>query len=152
MEKKAPEKKVHLREGDVFYVYDKRINKCVREDCEGIVKYGLTLQVNMQNGDTLNTYECNKCHMKYTAYPNYVRLTETKQLVIYNQEAVDARDRARCRCRKAGGAREKEKGACGESRRCAQGEGRAQNGRYGHGWQGAEWESASADRVSQKIE
>ena len=42
MEKKAPEKKVHLREGDVFYVYDKRINKCVREDCEGIVKYGLT--------------------------------------------------------------------------------------------------------------
>ena len=70
MEKKAPERKVQLREGDVFYVYDKRINKCIKEDCEGIVKYGLTLKVMMPNGDTLNTYECNKCHMKYTAYPN----------------------------------------------------------------------------------
>ena len=111
MEKKAPEKKVHLREGDVFYVYDKRINKCVREDCEGIVKYGLTLQVNMQNGDTLNTYECNKCHMKYTAYPNYVRLTETKQLVIYNQDAVDARDRKRAADAAKQAAREKKKRA-----------------------------------------
>lgn len=111
MEKKAPEKKVHLREGDVFYVYDKRINKCVREDCEGIVKYGLTLQVNMQNGDTLNTYECSKCHMKYTAYPNYVRLTETKQLVIYNKEAVDARDRKRAADAAKQAAREKKKRA-----------------------------------------
>ena len=91
MEKKAPEKKVHLREGDVFYVYDKRINKCVREDCEGIVKYGLTLQVNMQNGDTLNTYECNKCHMKYTA--------------------VDARDRKRAADAAKQAAREKKKRA-----------------------------------------
>ncbi len=111
MEKKAPEKKVHLREGDVFYVYDKRINKCVREDCEGIVKYGLTLQVNMQNCDTLNTYECIKCHMEYTAYPNYVRLTETKQLVIYNQEAVDARDRKRAADAAKQAAREKKKRA-----------------------------------------
>ena len=74
MEKKAPERKVRLQEGDVFYVYDKRINRCIREDCEGIVKYGLTLKVIMPNSDALNTYECNKCHMKYTAYPNYVRL------------------------------------------------------------------------------
>ncbi|MDE7478462.1 MAG: hypothetical protein K2M91_11020 [Lachnospiraceae bacterium] len=95
MEKKAPEKKVLLRECDVFYVYDKRINKCIKEGCEGIVKYGLTLKVNMPNGDTLNTYECNKCHMKYTAYPNYVRLTETKKLSIYNREEVEARDRKR---------------------------------------------------------
>lgn len=95
MEKKAPERKVLLREGDVFYVYDKRINKCIKEGCGGSVKYGLTLKVNMPNGDTLNTYECNKCHMKYTAYPNYVRLTETKWLSIYNKEEVDARDRKR---------------------------------------------------------
>lgn len=95
MEKKAPERKVQLRDRDVFYVYDKRINKCVKEGCEGIVKYGLTLKVNMPNGDTLNTYECNKCHMKYTAYPNYVRLTETKWLAIYNQDEVNVRDRKR---------------------------------------------------------
>ena len=111
MEKKAPERKVHLREGDVFYVYDKRINKCVREGCEGTVKYGLTLQVNMENGDTLNTYECNKCHMKYTAYPNYVRLTETELLDIYNKEAVDARDRKRAADAAKQAAREKKKKA-----------------------------------------
>ena len=34
MEKKAPERKVRLREGDVFYVYDKRINKCIRGDSQ----------------------------------------------------------------------------------------------------------------------
>ena len=95
MEKKAPERKVRLREGDVFYVYDKRINKCIREDCEGTVKYGLTLKVIMPNGDALNTYECNQCHMKYTAYPNYVRLTETGGLCIYNCEEVKARDQKR---------------------------------------------------------
>ncbi len=95
MEKKAPERKVQLCEGDVFYVYDKRINKCIKEDCEGIVKYGLTLKVMMPNGDTLNTYECNKCHMKYTAYPNYVRLIETSELTIYNRNAVEARDQKR---------------------------------------------------------
>lgn len=95
MEKKAPERKVRLREGDVFYVYDKRINKCIKEGCEGIVKYGLTLKVNMPNGDTLNTYECNKCHMKYTAYPNYVRLTETRWLTIYNRDEVTVRDKKR---------------------------------------------------------
>ena len=111
MEKKAPERKVHLREGDVFYVYDKRINKCVREGCEGTVKYGLTLQVNMENGDTLNTYECNKCHMKYTAYPNYVRLTETELLDIYNKEPVDARDRKRAADAAKQAAREKKKKA-----------------------------------------
>lgn len=109
MEKKAPEKKVRLREGDVFYVYDKRINKCIREGCGGTVKYGLTLQVNMENGDTLNTYECNKCHMKYTAYPNYVRLTETEQLAIYNQDEVDTRDRKRAADAAKQASREKRK-------------------------------------------
>ena len=95
MEKKAPERKVRLREGDVFYVYEKRINKCIKEGCEGIVKYGLTLKVMMPNGETLNTYECNKCHMKYTAYPNYVRLTEVGGLIIYNRSVVEARDQKR---------------------------------------------------------
>lgn len=109
MEKRAPEKKVRLREGDVFYVYDKRINKCIREGCGGTVKYGLTLRVNMENGDTLNTYECNKCHMKYTAYPNYVRLTETKLLDIYNRDEVDARDRKRAADAAKQAAREKRK-------------------------------------------
>lgn len=109
MEKKAPEKKVRLREGDVFYVYDKRINKCIREGCGGMVKYGLTLQVNMENGDTLNTYECNKCHMKYTAYPNYVRLRDTKGLTIYNSEEVGARDRKRARDAAKQASREKKK-------------------------------------------
>lgn len=109
MEKKAPERKVQLRDGDVFYVYDKRINKCIKEGCEGIVKYGLTLKVNMPNGDTLNTYECNKCHMKYTAYPNYVRLTETKWLTIYNQDEVTARDRKRAADAEKQASREKKK-------------------------------------------
>lgn len=95
MEKTTPEKKVLLREEDVFYVYDKRINKCVKEDCDGTVKYGLILKVNMPNGDTLNTFECNKCHMKYTAYPNYVRLTSSEELTIYNRDAVAARDKKR---------------------------------------------------------
>ncbi|MDE5696639.1 MAG: hypothetical protein K2I96_04380 [Lachnospiraceae bacterium] len=109
MEKKAPERKVQLRDGDVFYVYDKRINKCIKEGCGGIVKYGLTLKVNMPNGDTLNTYECNKCHMKYTAYPNYVRLTETKWLTIYNQDEVNARDRKRAADAAKQASREKKK-------------------------------------------
>ena len=107
MEKKAPEKKVLLRECDVFYVYDKRINKCIKEGCEGIVKYGLTLKVNMPNGDTLNTYECNKCHMKYTAYPNYVRLTETGELSIYNRDEVEVRDQKRASDAAKQAAREK---------------------------------------------
>lgn len=109
MEKKAPERKVLLREDDVFYVYDKRINKCIRDGCNGIVKYGLTLRVTMPNGDTLNTYECNKCHMKYTAYPNYVRLTEIKWLSIYNSEAVDARERKRAADAAKQASREKKK-------------------------------------------
>lgn len=109
MEKKAPERRVRLREGDVFYVYDKRINKCIKEDCEGIVKYGLTLKVMMPNGDTLNTYECNKCHMKYTAYPNYVRLTEAGRLVIYNRDAVEARDQKRAADAKKHAAKKKRK-------------------------------------------
>lgn len=95
MEKKTPEKKVLLRQEDIFFVYDKRINKCVKEDCDGIVKYGLTVKVIMPNGDTLNTYECNKCHMKYTANPNYVRLKTTEGLSIYNQEEVAAREKKR---------------------------------------------------------
>jgi O-glycosyl hydrolase len=95
MENKAPERKVRLREEDVFYVYDKRINKCVKDGCDGTVKYGLNLKVNMPNGDTLNTYECNKCHMKYTAYPNYVRLAKTNDMVIHNQDEVAARDKKR---------------------------------------------------------
>jgi len=95
MEKKAPEKRVRLRQEDVFYVYNKRINKCVREGCTGTVKYGLNYKVIMPNGDTLNTFECNQCHMKYTANPNYVRLTETKGLHIYNQEEVTAREKKR---------------------------------------------------------
>ncbi|MDE6940239.1 MAG: hypothetical protein K2P40_04760 [Lachnospiraceae bacterium] len=49
--------------------------------------------------------------MKYTAYPNYVRLTETKQLVIYNKEAVDARDRKRAADAAKQAAREKKKRA-----------------------------------------
>ena len=43
MEKKVPERKVTLKDDDIIYVYDKRINKCIREDCEGVVKYGLVL-------------------------------------------------------------------------------------------------------------
>ncbi len=95
MEKKPPERKVLLREEDVFYVYDKRINKCVKEGCSGTVQYGLTLKVFMPNGDTLNTYECTKCHMKYTANPNYVRLRETVGLTVYNAQEVAAREKKR---------------------------------------------------------
>ena len=95
MEKKAPERKVLFRAEDVFYIYDKRINKCIREDCDGIVKYGLTLKVSMPNGDTLNSYECNRCHMKYAAYPNYVRLTDIRDLSIYNSAEVRKRDQKR---------------------------------------------------------
>jgi hypothetical protein len=93
MENKTPVKKVLLRKEDVFYIYDKRINKCVK--CQGIVKYGLNLQVNMPNGDTLNTFECNKCHMKYSAYPNYVRLNDARHMYIYNYAEVRARDKKR---------------------------------------------------------
>lgn len=95
MEKKVPERKVSLREEDIFYVYDKRINKCIKEECEGTVKYGLVFRVNMSGEETCNCFECNKCHMKYTPYPNYVRLTKTDMMKIYNQEEVDARDRKR---------------------------------------------------------
>lgn len=95
MEKKVPERKVILRDEDVFYVYDKRINKCIKEDCEGTVKYGLVLRVNTYGEETCNSFECNKCHMKYTPYPNYVRLTKTDMLTIYNKEEVEARDRKR---------------------------------------------------------
>ena len=92
MEKKVPERKVSLRDEDIFYVYDKRINRCVKEDCEGTVKYGLVLKVGVSEEETLNCFECNKCHMKYTPYPNYVRLTKTDMLTIYNQDEVTARD------------------------------------------------------------
>lgn len=95
MEKKVPERKVRLREEDIFYVYDKRINKCIKEDCEGTVKYGLVLKVSVTDTETCNCFECNKCHMKYTPYPNYVRLTKTDMLSIRNQEEVTARDKKR---------------------------------------------------------
>jgi hypothetical protein len=95
MEKKAPVKKVLLRKEDVFYVYDKRINKCAKKGCCGTVKYGLNLQVQMPNGDVINTYECNNCHMKYTAYANYVRLKDSRSFFIYNYREVKLRDRKR---------------------------------------------------------
>ncbi len=109
MEKKVPERKVSLREEDIFYVYDKRINKCIKEDCEGTVKYGLVLRVGMSGEETCNCFECNKCHMKYTPYPNYVRLTKTDMMEIYNKEEVDARDRKRAEDALKQAAREKRK-------------------------------------------
>lgn len=109
MEKKVPERKVSLREEDIFYVYDKRINKCIKEDCEGIVKYGLVLRVSMTGEETCNCFECNKCHMKYTPYPNYVRLTKTDMLTIYNKDEVDARDRKRAEDALKQAARDKKK-------------------------------------------
>lgn len=95
MEKKVPERKVSLREEDVFYIYDKRINKCIKEDCEGTVKYGLVLKVRVSEEESLNCFDCNKCHMKYSPYPNYVRLQKTDMLKIYNQDEVTARDQKR---------------------------------------------------------
>lgn len=109
MEKKVPERKVSLRDEDIFYVYDKRINKCIKEDCEGIVKYGLVLRVSMAEEETCNCFECNKCHMKYTPYPNYVRLTKTDMLTIYNKDEVDARDRKRAEDALKQAARDKRK-------------------------------------------
>ena len=109
MEKKVPERKVSLRDEDIFYVYDKRINKCIKEDCEGTVKYGLVLRVSMTGEETCNCFECNKCHMKYTPYPNYVRLTKTDMLTIYNKDEVDARDRKRAEDALKQAAREKKK-------------------------------------------
>jgi hypothetical protein len=95
MEKKAPVKKVLLQKGDEFYIYEKRINKCTKEGCDGTVKYGLNLQVQMPNGDTLNTYECNKCHMKYTAYANYVRLKDGRHIHIFNYSEIRVKDKKR---------------------------------------------------------
>jgi hypothetical protein len=95
IENKAPIKKVLPRKGDEYYVYDKRVNKCAKEGCEGIVKYGLNLQLQMPDGDTLNTYECNKCHMKYTAYANYVRLKDAKHLHIFNYEEIREKNKKR---------------------------------------------------------
>lgn len=92
MEKKVPERKVTLKDDDIIYVYDKRINKCIREGCEGVVKYGLVLRTSVTEDETLNCFACNKCHMKYTAYPNYVRISKPELLHIYNQEEVTARD------------------------------------------------------------
>ncbi len=95
MEKKVPERKVSLRENDLFYVYDKRINKCIKADCEGTVKYGLIYKVNVVDEENMNCFECNKCHMKYTPYPNYVRISKPELLTIMNQEEVTARDNKR---------------------------------------------------------
>lgn len=95
MEKKVPERKVTLKDDDIIYVYDKRINKCIRKDCEGVVKYGLVLKTSITEDETLNCFACNKCHMKYTAYPNYVRIMHPDLLHIYNQEEVTARDQKR---------------------------------------------------------
>lgn len=110
MEKKVPERKVRLQEEDMFYVYDKRINKCVREGCEGTVKYGLVLRVSVTEAETCNCFACNKCRMKYTPYPNYVRLTNTDMLTIVNRDEVEARDRKRAEDAKKNAAREKRKG------------------------------------------
>lgn len=109
MEKKVPERKVSLRDEDVFYVYDKRINKCIKEGCEGTVKYGLVLRVNVYEEETINCFECNKCHMKYTPYPNYVRLSKTDMMSIYNQDEVTARDQKRAEDAAKQAAREKRK-------------------------------------------
>lgn len=95
MEKKVPERKVSLRENDLFYVYDKRINKCIKADCDGTVKYGLIYKVNVVDEENMNCFECNKCHMKYTPYPNYVRISKPELLTIMNQEEVTARDNKR---------------------------------------------------------
>lgn len=88
MEKKIPEKKVVMKNTDIFYVYEKRINKCIREDCEGVVKYGLIIKVELDDKETINCFECNKCHMKYTPYPNYNRLTNKELSNIYNADEV----------------------------------------------------------------
>lgn len=111
MEKKVPERKVSLRDEDVFYVYDKRINRCIKEGCEGTVKYGLVLKVGVSEEETLNCFECNKCHMKYTPYPNYVRLTKTDMLTIYNQDEVTARDLKRAEDARKQAVREKKNNA-----------------------------------------
>lgn len=47
--------------------------------------------------------------MKYTPYPNYVRLTKTDMMTIYNKEEVDARDRKRAEDALKQAAREKRK-------------------------------------------
>lgn len=107
MEKKVPERKVSLRDEDVIYIYDKRINRCIKEDCEGTVKYGLVLKVRVSEEESLNCFECNKCHMKYTPYPNYVRLSKTDMLTIYNQDEVTARDLKRAEDAKKQAMREK---------------------------------------------
>lgn len=109
MENKAPERKVLLQEEDLFYVYDKRINKCITEGCEGTVKYGLILKVVVSNGETINSYECKKCHMKYTPYPNYVRLSNPQELRILNKEEVEARDLKRAEDAKKQALRDKKK-------------------------------------------
>lgn len=95
MEKKVPQRRVLLREEDVFYVYDKRINRCINQNCAGTVKYGLILKVTVSDKEAVNCFECNKCHMKYMPYPNYVRLSNPVGLGIYNKEEVAARDRKR---------------------------------------------------------
>lgn len=107
MEKKVPERKVNLREEDIIYIYDKRINRCINDGCAGTVKYGLVLRVSVSEGETLNCFECNKCHMKYTPYPNYVRLTKTDMLHIQNKEEVEARDKKRAEDALKQAAREK---------------------------------------------
>lgn len=109
MEKKVPERKVKLKEDDMIYVYDKRINKCIKEDCEGNVKYGLVLRVSVTDEETLNCFECNKCHMKYTPYPNYVRISKPELLHIYNQDMVTARDLKRAEDARKQAAREQRK-------------------------------------------
>ena len=48
--------------------------------------------------------------MKYTPYPNYVRLTQPKLMKIYNQDEVTARDEKRAEDARKQEAREKRKG------------------------------------------
>lgn len=88
MDKKVPEKNVNMKDEDVFFVYEKRINKCIKEGCEGVVKYGLIMKVNTGHDETINCFECNKCHMKYTPYPNFNRLVDKHLSNIFNAKEV----------------------------------------------------------------
>ncbi len=109
MDKTVPVRKVLLRGEDTFYVYDKRINKCVVGACDGAVKYGLILKVKLENGEEFNSFECNKCHTKYMPYANYVRISSPEILKIVNKDEVAARDRKRAEDAKKQAARERKK-------------------------------------------
>lgn len=117
MDKTVPVRKVLLRGEDTFYVYDKRINKCVVGACDGAVKYGLILKVKLENGEEFNSFECNKCHTKYTPYANYVRISSPSGLNIVNKDEVAARDKKRAEDAKKQAAREKRKNKSNKNNR-----------------------------------